>query len=222
MAALPPDYDSDPERWRSIDRGWAVAGDAHEVVAERLASERVANVLDLGCGQGRLRDLLPPPVSWVGLDASLAQLADCPYRPVARGATTMLPFASDTFEAVAALWVLYHLDDPALAIAEARRVLTPGGWFAACTSARDSDPELCDGYPPTTFDAEEAADIVGAVFGADSIEVERWDGPFAWLPDREAVERFVRSHLLPAEAADRVAPPVQLTKRGCLVYARKR
>jgi SAM-dependent methyltransferase len=221
MAALPPDYDTDPQRWQSLDRSWLLQGDAHEVVAERLIAERVSNVLDLGCGHGRLRELLPSPITWVGLDASVAQLTACPYPPRVRGDATRLPFADDTFDSVAALWVLYHLDDPEAAIAEARRVLRSGGWFAACSSARNSDPELCDGYAPTTFDAEEAPDIVGSVFGSDDLDVQRWDGPFAVLPDHDAVTQFLRSHHLPSGAARRVTPPVQLTKRGCLVFARK-
>jgi SAM-dependent methyltransferase len=221
MAALPPDYDEDPQRWASLDRSWLLRGDTHDDVAARLVADQVSNVLDLGSGEGRLRELLPGSVTWVGLEPSPTQLAACRYRPLVQAHAGSVPFADATFESVAALWMLYHLDDPRPAIREARRVMRSGGLFAACTSARDSDPELCDGYPPTTFDAEEAAEIVGSVFGAEHVEVERWDGPFARLPDRDAVERFVRSHLLPQESVDRVRPPVTLTKRGCLVYARK-
>jgi hypothetical protein len=53
MTRLDPDYDGDPGRWRSMDRRWLVAGDVHEIVAERIAHRRLRSVLDLGCGQGR-------------------------------------------------------------------------------------------------------------------------------------------------------------------------
>jgi SAM-dependent methyltransferase len=96
---------------------------------------------------------------------------------VALGDAARLPFPSETFGAVAALYVIYHLDDPTVAIAEARRVLVPDGIFFACTKARTSDPELTDGYPPTTFDAEEAPGLVAAVFGEQAVEVTAWDGP---------------------------------------------
>ena len=91
--------------------------------------------------------------------------------------------------------------------------------FVASTASRSNDPELADGYPPTSFDAEEAPDIVAALFG--EVHVERWDARLTHLPDREAVLRYCRSHSLPQGAADRVTPPVWLTKRGCLVYAYK-
>jgi hypothetical protein len=40
-------------------------------------------------------------------------------------------------------------------------------------------------------------------------------------PDRDAVLRYCRSHSLHRDAADRVTPPVWLTKRGCIVSAYK-
>jgi hypothetical protein len=91
--------------------------------------------------------------------------------------------------------------------------------FFACTRARDSDPELTDGYPPTTFDAEEAPHIVAAVFGDDAIEVTSWDGPLLRLPDRDALGRYARTHHLPASLADELTAPLTVTKRGCLVEA---
>lgn len=194
-------------------------GDTHEPVAERLVDDQLAPVLDLGSGQGRLGGLLPDSTGWFGLDSSPTQLADSVRRPVVLGEASALPFPDHTFGAVAALWVLYHLVDVPLALAEARRVLRPGGLFVACTSARDNDPELIAGYPPTTFDAEEAAELVASTFG--EVEVQRWDDRLVLLPDTDAVVRYARSHLLPAEVAEAVTAPLWLTKRGCLVWARR-
>ncbi len=219
MPALPSDYDSDPERWGSCDRSVQVFGDAHEPVARRIVDEELAPVLDVGGGQGRLESLLPAGWPAIVVDRSPTQLADAPS-PNVRADASVLPVRDASVCAVTALWMLYHLDDPVRAIAEAARVLRPGGLFVASTSSRTSDPELTDGYPPTPFDAEEAPAIVAAVFG--KVQVERWDAPMTLLSDRDAVLRFCRSHLLPPEAADRVTPPVWLTKRGCLVYGAKR
>jgi SAM-dependent methyltransferase len=218
MPALPFDYDSDPDRWRSCDRGNQVFGDVHAPVARLIAGEDLAPVLDIGGGQGYLASLLPTGWPSIVVDLSPTQLADAPH-PKVRAEASVLPVRDRSAGAVTALWMLYHLDDPASAIAEAARVLRPGGLFVASTSRRANDPELTDGYPPTSFDAEEASDIVATVFG--DVQVERWDAPMTYLPDRDAVIRYCRSHSLHRDAADRVTPPVWLTKRECAVYAYK-
>jgi SAM-dependent methyltransferase len=129
-----------------------------------------------------------------------------------------LPFRDRVFTAVTHLWCLYHLDDPRAAIREAARVLAPGGRYYASTSARDNDPELVvEGYPPTPFDAEEAAAIVGDVF--DDVEPQHWDAPFFALDTRDEVRAYCRHNFIPLERADEVTVPLWLTKRGVLVRA---
>ena len=221
VSALPPDYDTDPERWASRDPFWRLAADVHEMVAERIVASGLRPVLDVGSGRGRLRDVLPDGWPWIGIDSSHTQLDGDRSGTVALGDGGSLPFAADTFGAVAALYMLYHLSDPTVAIAEAWRVLRPGGVFFACTRARNSDPELTDGYPPTTFDAEEAPDLVADVFGTEAVTVIGWDGPLLRLPDRDAIRRYARTHYLSPAVADRVSAPVTVTKRGCLVVAVK-
>ena len=215
MTSLPPDYDSDPERWQS----WSAPEDVHEIVAPRLHGP----VLDAGCGDGRLRSLLGGRVRWVGLDSSRTQVAALPYRPVVLADMRHLPFADEAFAEVTHLWCLYHLDEPIEAIAEAKRVLRPGGLYFACTATRDNDPEILpEGYPPSTFDAEEAEAIVGSVFDPADIEAERWNGHFFPLTTREEVRAYCRHNFIPSERAENAAIPCWLTKRGVLVAATKR
>lgn len=225
------DYDTDPERFRTgrrVVQSYGLAGDVHGSVAARLRAEGLAPVLDLGCGDGALAEHLPSP-PWLGLDASLTMLGGAArHGPVVRGDADRLPAADRSVGAVAALWVLYHLDQPTAAIAEARRVLRPGGLFTACTTARDDSPELVAHLGPpsvTSFDAEEAAYLVASVFGAGAVEVERWDAPLVRLPDRGAVTDYLRGRGIGAEIADdvagAVAVPLTVTKRGCLVWARR-
>jgi len=221
VTALPPDYDTDPGRWASMDRAWMVRGDAHEDVAARIVAAEQRPVLDIGSGMGRLRACLPEGWSWVGVDASPAQLRGDETGRAVRGEAEGLPFPAGCFGAVAALWMLYHLEDPSLAIREARRVLRDGGTFYACTASRRNDPELTPGYPPTTFDAEEAPDIVASVFGRAATTVVSWDGPLVELHDRAALASYRRSHHLPPDAGEGLDLPLSLTKRGCLVIARK-
>ena len=57
----------------------------------------------------------------------------------------------------------------------------------------------------TPFDAEEAPDMVADVFGPDRVTVDRWDGPFTVLPDRDAVATYVRGRGISVERAAEVA-----------------
>ena len=212
MTAVPPDYDSDPGRWQSHRTPW----DVHDEIAPELRGP----VLDVGCGEGRLASILADGVRWVGVDSSPTQLAANPYRPVVLADMRALPFRDGAFAEVTHLWCLYHLDDPAQAIAEAARVLAPGGRYYACTAARDSDPEIMyEGYSRSSFDAEEAAGIVAAAF--DEVDAQRWDGKLFPLRTREEVRAFCRHNFIPPERADLVAVPLWLTKRGVLVRAAK-
>jgi len=129
-----------------------------------------------------------------------------------------LPFRSGVFAEVTHLWCLYHLDAPVEAISEARRVLRAGGRYYASTAATTSDPELMpDGYPPGTFDAEDAVAIVGEVFA--SADGDYWDEQFFPLETREEVRNYCRHHFIPMYRAETVELPLWLTKRGVVVRA---
>jgi ArsR family transcriptional regulator len=90
---------------------------------------------DLGCGTGVVMSILAPHVARViGVDASdemlaaaSARLADVPNAEMRRGALESLPVADATLDAATLMLVLHHLPAPALALAEAARVLKPGG-----------------------------------------------------------------------------------------------
>jgi SAM-dependent methyltransferase len=213
MSVLPPDYDADPSRWGS----WEAPQDVHELIAPELRGP----LLDVGCGEGRLAARVGDRgVAWIGIDSSPSQLAANPFRPVVLGDMRDLPFRDEVFAEVTQLWCLYHIDDPAIAIAEAKRVLARGGRYFASTAARDNDPEIMpEGYPPSSFDAEEAAEIVDKVF--EQVQADRWDATFFPLETRDEVRAYCRHNFIPARRAEDAELPLWLTKRGVLVRATK-
>jgi ubiquinone/menaquinone biosynthesis C-methylase UbiE len=168
MTALPNDYDSDPGRFLSA--GKHPHDDVHPYVAARFAAAGARTVLDVGGGNGRLARLLPGlSMRCLLIDLSPAMLSLAP-RPAVRADGARLPVAAASADAVTALYTLYHYDDPLEPIREARRVLRPGGLFAACAPNRDSDPELAQAVPrwgaASSFDGEDAESIVASVFSA--------------------------------------------------------
>jgi SAM-dependent methyltransferase len=224
---IAPDYDRDPGRFRlarEVQRRHALAPDVHKRVAQRLLEERLSPVLDVGCGEGALARCLPDG-AWVGVDSSAEMLAHAP-EPKLRAQASALPFASGSFPSIALLYVLYHLRDPGTALAEAHRVLGRGGLIAVAAPSRSDSPELAAALPrtPLTFDAELAPELVGEHFAA--VEVERWDAPLLELPSRSAVRDYLLGKGVEqpvAEAhAETVEVPLRVTKRGALVFARKR
>ena len=229
MRALPNDYDSDPGRFLSA--GKHPHDDVHPYVAARFAATGARTVLDVGGGNGRLARLLPGlGMRCLLIDLSPAMLSLAP-RPAVRADGARLPVAAASADAVAALYTLYHYDDPLVPIREARRALRPGGLLAACAPNRDSDPELAQAIPgwgtASPFDGEDAESIVASVFAApgDTVQAERWDGLLVTLSSVPDAAACLRVHgLSEAAAADTAATldlPLTLTKRGCIVYAAK-
>lgn len=95
-----------------------------------------ANVLDIGCGAGFLtNELARQGMHVTGLDASEQSLAIARrYDTTGRvqyqvGDAHQVPFADASFAVVCALDVLEHVAQPAQVVAEAARVLRPGGLF---------------------------------------------------------------------------------------------
>lgn len=88
-------------------------------------------VLDLGCGKGRFaRRLSERGATVVGLDVSAAMLAGAAGLRRVRGSARRLPLVGAAFDAVVAVEVFEHLPELDHVLAEARRVLRPGGVLA--------------------------------------------------------------------------------------------
>ncbi len=114
------------------DRGW-------ETLARRFAAaipEAGHRVLDVGCGTGRSRRIYRDRVQcYAGIDLSLGALRLARQRfPDAawlQADALRLPFRDASHDGVAFSSVLHHVPDRRAALAEAFRVLHPGGWVFA-------------------------------------------------------------------------------------------
>jgi SAM-dependent methyltransferase len=96
-----------------------------------LAKGATGRTLDLGTGTGRNLPLYPPGVRAVAVDPHLENAARARARapgvPVVIARAEALPFRDRAFDTVVSGLVLCSVGDPDLALAEARRVLRPGG-----------------------------------------------------------------------------------------------
>jgi 2-polyprenyl-6-hydroxyphenyl methylase/3-demethylubiquinone-9 3-methyltransferase len=108
-------------------------------IAEQIAKVfggRACAVLDVGCGAGFLANYLAERGHHViGLDSSDEALAVATRHDATgrvdyeHGDALALPYIDGSFNVVCALDFLEHVEDPERVIAEAARVLAPGGLF---------------------------------------------------------------------------------------------
>ncbi len=165
-------------------------------------------VADVGAGTGALLGAIrstAPAARVVALDASAEMLRIARTRrgaPVIQADALALPLADGTADAVILAYVLFHLADPSRAIAEAARVLRPGGRVGAITWAWERgsragavwDQVLTEAgvppAPPRRLDAGlDRPDAVDALLRAAGLRPERiwcqrlrhqWDRSSFW------------------------------------------
>ncbi len=160
LALLPenePQFSKDAVKLREIR---AAGGDVaalmpesdrslHRALVELTVSRPLGVLLDIGCGQGRILKLLASRAHRaVGVDIDsnarkLARaallLAGTPNTTLRQGDMVALPFDDGEFDTVILDDVLGNAKDPAAAIAEAKRLLSPDGRLLLLASVGDSD-----------------------------------------------------------------------------------
>ncbi len=125
------------ERWDKLRSLHVDDAEVEKVIGRMLPETGIGNLLDLGTGTGRMLEFLCLRVErGTGIDLSREMLsvaranldqAGCGNCHVRQGNLYQLPFAPAAFDAITIHQVLHYLDEPAAAIAEAARVLAPGG-----------------------------------------------------------------------------------------------
>jgi SAM-dependent methyltransferase len=136
------------ERHYSPGRTW-------EAMARGLLGlVRLGDVLDAGSGDGSTAALLAPRARRITcLDRSEKVLAAAQHRlghlgnvAFAPGDVQALPFEAARFDEVLLFHVLVYVEQPARALAEAARVLRPGGLVVVTTVAPHQHPEVTAPY----------------------------------------------------------------------------
>ncbi|MEV7190841.1 class I SAM-dependent methyltransferase [Streptomyces sp. NPDC093510] len=124
------DYNGEAEQY-DASRGGEPRAEAAAEAVERLLPHDARTVLDIACGTGIVTRRLDRPGRTVfGVDSSPGMLALAARRLPRRavlGDATRLPLATGSVDAVVLVWLLHLLPDAAPVLAEAARVLRPGG-----------------------------------------------------------------------------------------------
>ncbi|MHC1481384.1 ArsR/SmtB family transcription factor [Frateuria aurantia] len=179
---------------RAGEQGWAdsVAGDMERHYSPGRTWETVArallqlldtgDVLDIASGDGITAELLAPHArSIVCVDQSLRvveaarqRLQACRHVQVLQGDMHALEFADGRFDLVLMLHALTYAEDPPKVIAEASRVLRPGGRLLAATLGAHQHRHVVEPFDHRNlgFKPEELAGFARAA-GLDVLQCER-------------------------------------------------
>jgi DNA-binding transcriptional ArsR family regulator/protein-L-isoaspartate O-methyltransferase len=151
---------------RATDANWAdsVAGDMERHYSPGRTWEALArsalpllapgHVLDIASGDGVLAELLAPHArEYVCIDASARVVNAASERlrrfanvQVREGDMHALPFADHHFDLVVLMHALTYSAHPAVAVAEAARVLRPGGRLLLCSLAEHQHRAAVEAY----------------------------------------------------------------------------
>lgn len=190
-----------PDKLRARKSAYADAegDDPREFAFEAIAAAHPRRVLEVGGGEGELaeRVLKELEAEVVGVDQSegMVEIQRSKGIDARVGDVQALPFGDEEFDVAIAAWMLYHVADLDLGLAELARVLKPGGRLVAVTNAVDHLQELWDL-------AERATSIRRFTFRADNGEeallrhfthLERRDATGFVVMDDAAVRRFAES-----------------------------
>jgi SAM-dependent methyltransferase len=210
---------------RRLDRTAWLGGDDDPwlLALAAIAEVRPARVLDAGCGSGDFAALLTAPdVRCVDLSPAAVGAARERGLRAEVADVQNLPFPDGSFDVVVANWVLYHVHDRALAIAELARVLTPAGRFVGCYNAPGHLQELWSsvGVPVAAddFNADNGPGELQRSFGR--VQVREAHGEVLW-ETRERVQAYLDAYqeMYGSLTAPAGPYPFRATRRNVVLVA---
>lgn len=118
-------------------------------VAQRLKYSEYQSLLDIGCGTGYLIDMLQKQKSadYYGLDLSPEMLKVAKNKlsgsvELIEGYSDSLPYKDSSFDVVTCIQSFHHYPKPEKAMAEAYRVLKPGGLYIISDTGMGNYPKF--------------------------------------------------------------------------------
>ncbi len=177
---------------------YAEGPDPRELTFRAVAEVSPRRVLEVGPGTGelaeRIQTELGADVVAVDISERMVELTRARGVEAVVGDVQALPFEDGSFDCAVAAWMLYHVPDVQLGIAELARVLRPDGRLVAVTNGADHWDGLrelvTDLRGEMCFTAENAGELLGRSFA----RVQRHDAT-GWIvfPDRETAQEFVEA-----------------------------
>ena len=198
------------EKRNAIYRQLIDGVNAEELLFQGVEEVAPSRVLEVGCGAGALSMRVQRELGAqvIAIDTSERMVDLTRERGVdARVADVLdLPFESESFDCVAAGWLLYHVADRQRAIAECARVLRPGGRFVTATLADDNMSDLWDflGSPrerSLSFSTTNGSEQLEAYF--ERVEAREAEGVIAFRTPEE-MRQFVAANMTRAHLAVKI------------------
>jgi ArsR family transcriptional regulator len=194
------------EVWDQIRSLHVAESEVERAIDAALGNRSLGRLVDIGTGTGRMIELFGPRASHaVGIDRSSDMLRLARVKLEAAGIASSLrqgdmyalPLADQSADTIVIHQVLHYAHSPATAIAEAARVLAPGGTLLVVDFAAHEREELrsSDAHIRLGFEDE----VMTAWFSSAGLEVDEirhlkggeltvtlWRGVKAAVPQRRA------------------------------------
>ena len=198
-------FSAQAETWDSIRSLHVAECEVERAIDRALDDKALGRLVDIGTGTGRMIELFGPRAAMaIGIDRSSEMLRLARVKLEAAGIASSLrqgdmyalPLADGSADSIIIHQVLHYAHSPAAAIAEAARVLAPGGMLLIVDFAAHEREELraTDAHIRLGFDdAVMAGWFAAAGLGIDHVEhleggeltVTLWRGTKSGLPQRQ-------------------------------------